>query len=259
MATTLTYDPSNDPEVYEAEEARDAEFLAIGQQLEDQQNELLAGKYQSAAELESAYIELQKAYSKRSTSPEDQPGDDDQQAYEEELESDDTGDLASSLWDEYEANNGVLTQETADALGEETAQLVEGLMAQVANQPTANALSEPEIQSLQSIVGGEQEYAQIVSWAAESLPENEINAYDNVMNSGSPEAIYFAIQALQSKYQNSVGTDGKLIQGQPSRSGGDAFRSMAELVRAQRDPRYDNDPAYRGDVISKLERSGELI
>ncbi len=35
----------------------------------------------------------------------------------------------------------------------------------------------------------------------------------------------------------------------------DVFRSQAELVRAMADPRYDNDPAYRQDVIEKLERS----
>lgn len=255
MATTLTYDPSNDPEAFEADEARDAEFLAIGQQLEDQQNELLAGKYQSAAELEEAYIELQKAYSQRTPDNEDQSNQEPTDAEEEEVDA--AGDLASSLWDEFETNNGVLTQETADALGEETCQLVEGLMAQVSQQP--QALSEPEIQSLQSIVGGEQEYGQIVGWAAENLPESEINAYDNVMNSGQPEAIYFAIQALQAKHTNSVGSDGRLIQGQPARSGGDAFRSMAELVRAQRDPRYENDPAYRNDLVAKLERSGDLL
>ena len=38
----------------------------------------------------------------------------------------------------------------------------------------------------------------------------------------------------------------------------DAFRSQAELVAAMSDRRYDNDPAYRQDVIAKLERSDNL-
>ena len=33
------------------------------------------------------------------------------------------------------------------------------------------------------------------------------------------------------------------------------YSSQAELVRAMADPRYDRDPAYRQDVIDKLERS----
>ena len=35
----------------------------------------------------------------------------------------------------------------------------------------------------------------------------------------------------------------------------DVFRSQAQLVQAMSDPRYDNDPAYRQDVIAKLEQS----
>ena len=35
----------------------------------------------------------------------------------------------------------------------------------------------------------------------------------------------------------------------------DVYRSQAELVAAMNDKRYDNDPAYRQDVIEKLERS----
>ena len=35
----------------------------------------------------------------------------------------------------------------------------------------------------------------------------------------------------------------------------DVYRSQAELVAAMSDRRYDNDPAYRQDVIEKLDRS----
>ena len=39
---------------------------------------------------------------------------------------------------------------------------------------------------------------------------------------------------------------------------GDVFRSQAELVQAMSDRRYDNDPAYRQDIIEKLNRSEQL-
>ena len=38
----------------------------------------------------------------------------------------------------------------------------------------------------------------------------------------------------------------------------DIFRSQAELVEAMSDRRYERDPAYRQDVIEKLERSDNL-
>jgi hypothetical protein len=54
---TLTYDPTpaDQPEFTEEEQ----NSIAVGESLEQQSNELLAGKYRDAAELEKAYIELQ--------------------------------------------------------------------------------------------------------------------------------------------------------------------------------------------------------
>ena len=49
-----------------------------------------------------------------------------------------------------------------------------------------------------------------------------------------------------------------MVQGKAARETGDVFRSQAELVRAMSDRRYDSDPAYRQDVIEKLERSDNL-
>ena len=57
MAETLTYDNTPDAEVLTPDEQ---DSLQIGEQLEVEQEQLLAGKYQNAEELERAYIELQK-------------------------------------------------------------------------------------------------------------------------------------------------------------------------------------------------------
>ena len=46
-----------------------------------------------------------------------------------------------------------------------------------------------------------------------------------------------------------------MLQGKAASSSGDVFRSQAELVAAMGDPRYDTDPAYRADVIEKLDAS----
>ena len=49
-----------------------------------------------------------------------------------------------------------------------------------------------------------------------------------------------------------------MVQGKAPQNTRDVFRSQAELVAAMSDKRYDNDPAYRQDVIQKLERSDNL-
>ena len=60
MAETITYDPSNDPQAIAEAEARDGETLAVGEKMQEEQSDLLAGKYRDAEALEKAYIELQK-------------------------------------------------------------------------------------------------------------------------------------------------------------------------------------------------------
>ena len=45
MANTITYDPSDDPQAVAEREATDTENLKIGEDLEREQQELLAGKY----------------------------------------------------------------------------------------------------------------------------------------------------------------------------------------------------------------------
>ena len=46
-----------------------------------------------------------------------------------------------------------------------------------------------------------------------------------------------------------------MVQGKAPRQSNDQFRSQAEVIEAMGDPRYENDPAYRKDIMDKLTRS----
>ena len=46
-----------------------------------------------------------------------------------------------------------------------------------------------------------------------------------------------------------------MLSGKSPKTSEDTFRSQAELVKAMSDPRYEDDPAYRQDLIEKLDRS----
>jgi len=76
-----------------------------------------------------------------------------------------------------------------------------------------------------------------------------------VMGSGNANAIYYAIQALQARFNDSVGSDGQTLTGRGAADTDDSFKSQAELVAAMSDPRYDRDPAYRADLMRRLENS----
>jgi hypothetical protein len=86
-----------------------------------------------------------------------------------------------------------------------------------------------------------------------------VAAYDNVVNSGNKDAIFFAVQALNQRYKDAVGFEGQTISGKAVKQTVKGFRSQAELARAISDPRYRNDPAYRLDIEAKLAASGDLI
>ena len=122
-------------------------------------------------------------------------------------------------------------------------------------ETTQEVLTEEQAKQLFEMVGGEKAYQAMIAWAGQNLTKQEIAMYDSVMGKGDPNAIFFAVQALNNKYSEAVGNDGQLLTGRGSAEEGAAFRSQAELVQAMSDPRYDRDPAYRQDVISKLERS----
>lgn len=117
-------------------------------------------------------------------------------------------------------------------------------------------LSEEQANQLFEMVGGEKAYKAMIDWAGQNFTKEEVQMYDSVMGKGDPNAIFFAVQALNSKYTDSVGNDGQLLTGQRSAAQQDAsFRSQQELVQAMSDPRYDRDPAFRDDVIRKLQNS----
>ena len=116
-------------------------------------------------------------------------------------------------------------------------------------------MTDAQVNSVMNAAGGEANYNQIVEWAAGNLNERQIDAYDSVVDSGNPAAIGIAFQGLQAAYEEANGYEGRMLQGRAPNSAGEVFRSQAELVAAMGDPRYDNDPAYRADVIAKLEQS----
>lgn len=254
MAINLTYDPSDDPQAIEEQEAIDAESLAIGERLEQEQESLLAGKYKSAQELEQAYIELQRKLGSRDQVNEEQP----EEQPEQEDEEDSLENVIYNLSDEINTN-GSISEESLAALDNYPAKdIVETLLrlrSEPDVQPTSVELSVQQVSEVQNYVGGEQAYQQLVGWAAENFSQAEIEAFDSVIDSGNMGAISLALQALYYRYTDAVGVEGEMLQGKPAARSTDVFRSQAEVVRAMSDPRYDNDPAYRQDVFEKLDRS----
>lgn len=147
------------------------------------------------------------------------------------------------------------SDEEAAPQDEESGEEIEEAQDEEAGEEAEGGLSDEDIEALQDMAGGEQQYEQMLGWAGENLSEAEIDMYDDVMDSGDPAACFFAVQALMARYGDSTGVDGELLTGKSPTAVAQGFRSQAELVQAMSDPRYESDPAYRSDVINKLENS----
>ena len=126
---------------------------------------------------------------------------------------------------------------------------------EVTEEPDSDQLTEAQANQLFEMVGGEKAYKSMIQWAGQNLSQEEIQMYDNVMASGNASSIYFAVQALSNKYGEATGSDGQLLTGKGTANQTQGFRSQQELVQAMADPRYDRDPAYRQEVMQKLENS----
>ena len=221
------------------------ESLQIGEEMAKEQDTMLAGKYKDAQELEAAYLELQKKLGEGGETPE---ATEDTEEVEEQAAS-----LFDRLWEESQSDE--FNQDTLQELSKADPADLAKMYLEYRNNVTNTEISDDDANALKNTVGGEQQYSQLMQWANENLDSSEIDRFDSVIDSGDVNAAYFAIQALSYKYGDAVGVEGKLVQGKAPTDTFKGYRSQAEVVAAMQDPRYDQDPAYRQEVMAKLERS----
>ena len=259
MSETLSYQPEvqteSAPDNLTPEEQ---DSLAVGEKLQAEQEGLLAGKYKSAEELEKAYVELQK---KLGDNKEEEQASAEEKT-EETPQLSEGANLITSASEEYFANGNKLSPETMAKFSSLSSQDLIKAYMEVQSNPEFQAqaapaadITEAQINQIKNSAGGDRAYANIVNWAKTNLPQDQINAFDEVVNTGSVQAIQLAVSGLKAEYDNANGVEGRMVTGKTAPNNGDVFRSQAELVRAMSDARYDNDPAYRQDVIEKLDRS----
>ena len=258
MAETFTNDNTPETEVLTSDEQ---DSLEVGEKLVAEQEGLLAGKYRNTEDLEAAYLSLQKKLGQEEgTYEEGDEGEGEEEGTDEEVsEYAPAVSLISDASEEYYANDGQLSEETIQKFSEmSSTDLVNAYLETQANNPQAQQASEMtdgQVNSVMNAAGGEANYNKVVDWAASNLGDKQIDAFDSVVDSGNPAAIGIAFQGLQSAYNEANGYEGRMLQGKPASSAGAVYRSQAELVAAMGDPRYETDPAYRADVVEKLNNS----
>ena len=255
MTDTLTYNPT-DPDAGELT-PDEQDSLEVGEKLAEQEEQLLAGKYKNAEQLESAYKELEKKLGS-TEEPEQEV-----ETVEEETVDDTPGvALLNEANAEYWDNDGELSEETLEKFSSMSSRdLVEAYLQVTKDNPqnlegsSETDIAERDINIIQNSVGGEAAYSKLTDWAATNLDETAISAFDNAVSSGNVQMIQLAVAGLKAEYDSANGYEGRMLSGKAAQTSGDVFRSQAEVVSAMSDPRYDRDPAYRNDIYEKLDRS----
>ena len=253
MAETLTMEPNVETTSIENLSAEEQDSLAVGEKMQEAQDQLLAGKYKNAEELEKGYLELQQKLNGKETEEKAE------EPKAEQEEAEETTSILDTLWEEA-VSGKEYSEDTLKQLesmsSTELAQLYLEDRQKATNTPAeARDFSEEEVTQLKGIVGGDANYTNMLNWAQKSLNEQEVKMFDAVMAKGDPQAAFFAVRSLAYAYNDAIGYDGNMVQGKAPKASNDQFRSQAEVVKAMSDSRYEEDPAYRRDIMDKLERS----
>ena len=261
MSETLSYQAPQNVTTVDNLTAEEQDSLAVGESISQQEEQVYAGKYKSAQELEKAYIELQAKLGEKKEETETETASAEEQP-EDTPKMSEGATLITDASKEYFDNGNKLSPETMAKFSSMSSQDLIKAYMEVSQNPEFQQQGAPpaeittaQINQIKNSAGGEQQYAQIVNWAKTNLPQDQIVAFDEVVNTGSVQAIQLAVSGLKAEYDSANGVEGRMVTGKAPQNSGDVFRSQQELVAAMNDPRYDRDPAYRQDVIQKLDRS----
>ena len=276
MPEAITITQSESPALSPENEAM---LAALASDEDDKPAELLAGKYKSVEDLEKAYKELQTKLSRgQSTAPEaedNNAADDETDGNDEEQDDKPAGDAREIYGDliggkldeagiDFQEMNvrwqqtGTLESGDYDQLAEAgfNRDMVDAYLSGLQYKATQDtALSVKEVASIKESLGGEAEYNKMIQWAGDNLAPEEVEGFNQIINSQPMAAVKMAVTGLHARYTAVEGREPKLIGGRASKGSSDKFESTAQLVEAMSDPRYSKDPAYQRKIQEKLGRS----
>ena len=197
----------------------------VDEALGDTGSGLILGKYQTTDDLANAYVSLQREYTRLKAGAPAAEGEPAKAA-------------------ETPATTG--TSEPAVDNG-------------VDNEPPATGHDPAAIAGIQEAifqqVGGEAEYQRLATWAANNIPTERLNSYNEALVSADKGAVMNALKGLQYDFMMKNGYEPRLTGGRAPSTETRGYESEAQVVAAMKDPRYsgDNpDPAYIKEVERKI-------
>lgn len=226
----------------DAKNANKTEDTEAAQTVESDRPDWLPEKFQSPEDMAKAYNELQSKLGEdnkeKDSSKKESKAEPNQTVMQE---------IIDAATNEF-IDGGELSDKSFKSLEDQgiPREIVE---AYVSGQ---QALMQNQVNQVKAAVGGEENYTAMAEWASENLDQSELDAFNEVVESGTVNQAQMAVRGLYSQFVSSGGKAPNLIQGNTSGSAVKPFNSAAQVTEAMRDARYKNDPAYRKTVEDRL-------
>lgn len=212
--------------------------------------EWLPPKFKNAQDLAKAYSELEKKLSttKESADQQSEPNTADANNASNEQQG------LDKFYEEY-AQNGSLSDKSYKELAKQ------GLNKTLVDNyiEGQKALADNHTRQVHEVAGGSEQYKNLTDWASQNLSENEVQAFNDIVETGTIEQVRFAVRGLmaQAGVSNTNAPQAKMFEGDTVIDN-DAFTSLAQITEAMNNPKYEKDPSYRRQVEEKLSRSSVI-
>ena len=223
-----------------------------GEEQQVERPEWLPEKFKSPEDMAQAYSELEKKMGQGTN--EEQPAetteDNEGDVQDDKPDDNENADYNAAVVDaskEFFENDGQLSEETYEKLAKA------GLPKELVDSYAAGqqALLQSEEGEIKSVANGQ--FDAMAEWANDNLGQEEIDAFDDIVTTGTKEQAKFAVKSLYDRYTQANGSSPRLVQGAVTGGSTMPFKSMQELARAQADPRYKTgDKAYHEEIDRRL-------
>lgn len=224
------------------QQAKDIEQATGGDQETETEQFTLPDKFKTVQSLIDSYAELEKKL-----------GSVNQKPPETKTEPPAEQNIVEKYTAKYFENGELSTDDYAELkkAGYDQ-QIVDGY---IEGQKAKAAAYDAEI--LKSVPGGKDEYDKMVQWGKDNYSDDEMAAYNTLVSSGNITQAKMAVGHLMQKY-SSQNKSTTTVTGTGGSTTG-TFSSWQQVTEAMSNPKYKNDPAYRQQVQSKLNASGNLV
>ena len=221
----------------------------------------LPEKFKSVEDLAKSYSELEKKLGEQTPKEETVDPVSATKLKEEAPKQENSLEIAEDAVENAGLNFDTLAQEYAEKgqLGDESYKALEqsGIPKAYVDQFIAGqkAIGEQQTNTVKDMVGGNEAYTEMASWASKNMSDGEKKAYNAAVNSADMDTVKLAVDGLRAKYQAANGTEPNLVQGKATPVAEQGYSSWAEVTEAMADPRYAKDPAYQAAVKAKIAKS----